>query len=130
MPEKGEVGQGTWAASAQGCLPTSGQTLWDAEFSKCFKSQLKHRKSRVECKEASFSLVTEQDRSVCLERPPRCQEQCLHVFTCPGLCRVGAEEMLALEAELHDLPSATHTHTHTHRHVFEDYVSVFKFSLS
>lgn len=42
----------------------------------------------------------------------------------PGLCRVGVEEMLAHEVELHDLPSAPHTH------VFEDYVSVCKFSLS
>lgn len=59
-----------------------------------------------------------------MELPPCCQEQCLRVFMCPGLCRVGVEEMLAHEVELHDLPSATHTH------VFEDYVSVCKFSLS
>lgn len=42
---------------------------------------------------------------------------------------MGVEEMLAHEVELHDVPSARPP-PHTHTHVFEDYVSVCKFSLS
>ena len=43
---------------------------------------------------------------------------------------MGAEEMLALEAELHDLPSATHTHTHTHTDTFLRTMFLFSSFLS
>ena len=87
-----------WAASAQGCLPTSGQTLWDAEFSKCFKSQLKHRDIELSAKKhCSHSLQNKTEVSAwsALLVARSSASMSLHV-------QVFAEWVLN-----------THTHTHT-----------------